>query len=147
MDQLAFISSRKRKCSNCGNVLDYVALGEYVCSFCGNKELDDYGIIRKFLDEHGPASASVIETSTGVPRAIINQYLKKGRLEITDGSPVFLKCERCGKNIKFGRICAACAKNTVSKMEETVPIEEIGEEPIPLDKLPVRKDRMFTHNK
>ncbi|MBR1628604.1 MAG: hypothetical protein IJ679_04950 [Lachnospiraceae bacterium] len=132
MDQLAMAARRRRRCKQCGSFMDYISLGEYKCPSCGFVELDDYGKIRSYLDENGTASSAEIELATGVRRSVINEYLRKGRLEITDGSSVFLKCERCGKDIKFGRFCAACAKNMVSKMEEAIPPEEIGEEPIPL---------------
>ena len=135
------ISQRNRRCKQCNSVLDYLALGEYRCPNCGNEELDAYGIIRKYLDEHGPTPSSVIALDTGVPMDIINDYLKKGRLEVADTSSVFLHCERCGKDIKFGRICTACAKNTVSSMKESITPEEIGDEPIPLAEL---QGRMFS---
>ncbi len=140
------LTKRRRKCSQCGTIMNYLALGEYKCPSCGNEELDDYGIIRKYLDEHGPSSSAAIEAATGVRRMVINEYLRKGRLEITDGSPVFIRCERCGKSIKFGRICAACAKNVVSRQEEkAIPFEEIGDEPTPF--APKKHDQMFMSGK
>lgn len=145
MADLSILTQRRRKCSKCGTVMNYLALGEYKCPSCGNEELDDYGRIRQYLDEHGPTSSAAIAAATGVRRSVINQYLRKGRLEITDGSPVFLQCERCGKNIKFGRICAACAKNAVSRMDDkAIPIEEIGDEPVPFSP---KQDKMFMAGK
>lgn len=145
MADLSILTQRRRKCSKCGTVMNYLALGEYKCPSCGNEEMDDYGKIRKYLDEHGPSSSAAIEAATGVRRSVINNYLRKGRLEITDGSPVFLQCERCGKSIKFGRICAACAKNAVTKQEDkAIPLEEIGEEPVPLSQ---KHDQMFMAGK
>lgn len=121
----------KRPCSKCGTPMNYLAMGEYECPECGNFELDDYGIVRNYLDEHGPTPATIIERDTGVRRAVINDYLRRGRLEINDGSPVFIKCEICGKDIKFGRICAACAKNAVTRNEgPRYRAEDIGDEPI-----------------
>ena len=130
MDRFSYLKARKRKCKKCGMVMDYLALGEYRCPSCRIVELDDYGIVRHYLDEHGSATASMIEAETGVRREIIDDYLRKGRLEITENSAVFLKCERCGKDIKFGRVCASCAKNAVTKLNKAFPIDEIGEEPI-----------------
>ena len=51
------------------------------------------------------------------------------------------KCEMCGKNIKFGRICPACAKNKVSRMKGYL-VDEVGEEPVP-DRI-VKAGRMYT---
>ena len=148
VDKLALAQKQRRRCSKCHTIMKYMAMGEYKCPACGNEELDDYGLIRKYLDDHGTATSLDIEMATGVRREIINDYLKKGRLEITDGSSVFLKCERCGKNIKFGRVCPACAKNFVSKLEDSVLPEEVGEEPVPLSekRLPARM-RFSDHHK
>ena len=129
MDALAMAARARRRCSKCGTMMKYLALGEFRCPACGNEEMDDYGKIRKYLDAHGTASAAEIETATGVRRSVINDYLKKGRLEITDGSSVFLKCEICGRDIRFGRVCQNCGKNLVTKQNDKVLPEEIGDEP------------------
>lgn len=135
----------KRVCSKCHTPMEYMAMGEYKCPNCQNMEYDDYGLIRNYLDEHGPTPAAIIEKDTGVRRAVINDYLRRGRLEINDGSPVFIKCEICGKDIKFGRICAACAKNVVTRNDSShIKIEEIGEEPVPLSARNNRRGEMFT---
>ena len=133
----------KRRCSNCGQVMQYRSLGEYRCPFCGNEELDDYGKIRQYLDEHGPTPGTVIEQETGVRLSVINSYLRRGKLEINDNSPIFIRCEICGKDIKFGRVCAACAKNKVSKMRDPYAKEEIGDEPSQ-QAFKVKNDKMFT---
>lgn len=123
------IANNKRFCPKCSAQLKYMAMGEYKCPECGLAEKDSYGLVRAYLDEHGPTNATIIEQDTGVPRAIIDDFLRKGRLEINDNSPVFLKCELCGKDIKFGRICPACAKNKVSRMKGYL-FDEVGEEPV-----------------
>ncbi|MBQ9631478.1 MAG: hypothetical protein IJV04_00970 [Lachnospiraceae bacterium] len=147
MDRLAMAANQRRRCSKCHTLMKYLSLGEFKCPACGNEELDDYGRIRKYLDDHGNATSLDIENATGVRRAVINEYLKKGRLEITDGSSVFLKCEKCGKNIKFGRVCPACAKNFVSHMEESILPEEVGEEPVPLSEKRIPAKMRFSDHK
>lgn len=124
------IRNRKRTCPECGERLQYLAMGDFKCPKCGHTEQDDYGKVRSFLDANGPQPATVIEEETGVPRPVIDDFLRKGRLEINENSPVFLRCELCGKDIKYGRICAACAKNKVSKMKGYL-VDEVGEEVTP----------------
>ena len=135
------ITQRNRRCSKCKAIMDYLALGEYRCPECGNEELDSYGVIRKYIDKHGPTPSALISLETGVPMNVIDDFLRKGRLEISDTSSMFLHCEKCGKDIKFGRICAACAKNSVTKMKEAFAPEEIGDEPVPISEL---QGRMFS---
>ncbi len=123
------LANQKRICPKCGTPLKYMAMGDFECPSCGHMEQDDYGKVRSYLDEHGPTPAAIIEDDTGVPRIIIEDFLRKGRLEINENSPVFLKCELCGKDIKYGRICPACAKNKVSRMRGYL-VDEVGEEAV-----------------
>lgn len=50
---------------------------------------------------------------TGIRAVRIKSFLRDGRIVIANNSIVFLKCEVCGTNIKFGRICRQCM-NTLS---------------------------------
>ena len=44
--------------------------------------LDDYGKVRKYLDENGPSTSIEISEETGVKRSVIEEFLKVGRLEV-----------------------------------------------------------------
>lgn len=55
-------------CERCRGTLKYVGVGEYQCLICHHKMLDDYGKIRRFVDETGKASALEISRNTGVSR-------------------------------------------------------------------------------
>lgn len=122
------LQSQKRYCPRCASQLKYLSLGDYVCPNCGHKEKDDYGKVREFIDENGPCSAYVIHMSTGVSQEVINDFIKKGKLEVTDDSPVYLKCEECGADIKYGRLCPNCAKSKVSKIKGYL-VQDVGEVP------------------
>lgn len=82
--------------------------GEYRCMKCGATEYDDFGKIRNYLNEHGPASKEEIGMATGVEREIINEYIREQRLEAAQ-SPVNMKCVICGKKISSGTLCEDCA--------------------------------------
>lgn len=68
-------------CSQCQGDLLYDGSGMYHCSRCGHQELDDFGKIRKFLDEHGSASILDVQRATGVSKKSIEKLLKDGRIE------------------------------------------------------------------
>lgn len=113
-------------CSKCGGEVEFRGHGEYRCKVCGNVEMDDFGKIKKYLNENGPTPALIIAENTGVGIDRINQFLKQGRVEIPENSEVFIRCENCGTEIRFGRFCPACA----SKMSRDIKgVYEVGEVP------------------
>jgi len=99
---------RPMLCSKCGGVMVFQGVGEYQCEKCKNVEYDDYGKVRGYLEKHPGANTSEVSSNTGVPQKMIRQMLKEARLEIAQGSSVFMKCERCGASIRSGRMCPKC---------------------------------------
>lgn len=119
--------NRKHYCVRCGSVMRYDALGEYRCMQCGKSELDDYGKIRAFLEEHGSASAAAIEASTGVPKIIINELLERGKIKVAGKKGSHLKCAICGTEIQYGKICPACAAKQTSDLKGIYASGFVGE--------------------
>lgn len=97
-----------RQCEKCGGVMVFQGLGEYCCEDCGELAYDDYGKVRAYIEEHKGATAAQIEDAIGVSQKTIRRLLKDGRLEIAEGSRVFLQCEICGKMIRSGQYCPEC---------------------------------------
>ena len=117
-------------CKKCSAPLEFAGRGMYKCPECGEIEYDDFGKIRKFLDEHGPTPAIEISEGTGVTVKKINNFLRQGRMEIAEGSGEYIRCEMCGTSIKFGRVCPECAMMlNKSKNMKGVSLSEIGEKP------------------
>ena len=119
------LEPKPTRCKKCGGELEYVALGEYKCRSCGYVEMDDFGKIRTFLAENGPSPAIVINQATGVSLDKINSYLRQGKIEIPEGSNIYIRCENCGTEIRYGRFCPACA----AKLSKSLQGIEIGETP------------------
>lgn len=115
-------------CKECGGKLFYQNSGEYVCEDCGAAELDDFGKIKRYLDKNGPTPASIISEDTGVALEIVNLFLKNGRLEIPEGSKFYIKCERCGCSLRFGRYCYGCTKELAGQLKGAM-FEQMGEKP------------------
>lgn len=122
-------SGRPVICRKCGGRYYYKSLGIYQCDSCGNIEMDDYGKIRTYLDQQGIAPALVISTATGVPVHIIEEHLKDGKLEIPEGSEVYIKCENCGTDIRYGRYCPACAAKLSKELKGMLHLGNVGEIP------------------
>lgn len=122
------LEKKPLKCSQCGGRLVFEGSGAYRCVSCKNIELDNFGKVKKFLDENGAASAIVIEQATGVNRKVIEQMLREGRLEIPEPSAYYIKCERCGCDIRYGRFCPECIKELAGGIK-AIFNSEIGEKP------------------
>ncbi|MCR4909248.1 MAG: hypothetical protein K5985_10505 [Lachnospiraceae bacterium] len=100
---------KPKRCEDCGGDLKPVRDGQFVCENCGKEHFNTFGRVRRFIEENGPSSPEELCGKTGADMELIRYYLKKSRLELTDNSLVFLKCEICGANIKSGTICPKCA--------------------------------------
>ena len=99
-------SNLKVSCEKCGAPLKSIRSGQYQCIECGAIEYDDFGKIRKYLDEHGPASKEEITAATGVSKGVVIDFLKQQRLIVSGkGNNV---CVLCGARIAAGTLCADC---------------------------------------
>lgn len=117
------------RCEKCGGVLKDPGLGIYVCSKCGHEIISEFGKIKKFLQESGPTNAIEISKATGISVNRIEKYLREGRIEIPEGSEVYIPCEKCGTDIRYGKYCPACAANLSKQFKSAFTQNEVGEIP------------------
>ena len=81
------------RCPDCGIHMKYIYGEMFECPVCHRQEQTQFGKVRSYLEEHGPQPAMVISNETGVPVNVIDNFLRQGRIEIPDGSPVYIKCQ------------------------------------------------------
>ncbi|MCI8509830.1 MAG: hypothetical protein K2J90_01825 [Lachnospiraceae bacterium] len=127
-------------CKQCRGKLFYQNSGVYRCEDCGAEEMDDFGKVKLYLEENGPSPAPFISEETGVPLEVVNIFLKNGRLEIPEGSRYYIKCEKCGCALRFGRFCHGCTKELAGQLKGAM-FEQMGEQP--KVKKEKEKDKMF----
>ena len=110
-----------KRCRRCGGYYVNDGHSSNLCHRCRIVDNEDFEKVRDYLYENGAATAIEIEKNTGIPIKQIEGYLKEGRLEIPANSPIFIKCENCGKEIRSGRYCDECSakisKNLNSMMK------------------------------
>ena len=124
-----FLDRKPNRCSKCKGRLKYIGGGYYQCYACGNREIDDFGRVKDFIDENGPSPSVVISDCTGVPIDIVNGMLREGRLEIPEGSNVYITCETCGCSIRYGRYCPDCIRNRTNSLKGVFFNPDVGEKP------------------
>ena len=103
-------------CEHCHRLFNYPGFGAMYCPMCKTEDEKTRRKIKDWLDEHGTASMYEISAATGVSERLIRQYLRDGMLEIPNNSPVFIKCEKCGCDIRSGRWCPECAAKLSSDL-------------------------------
>ena len=118
-----------KACSKCGVQMTYIYGEMFECKSCGNKELSDFGIIKEFLEKNGPRPAIVIHDKTGIPVDYINKLLREGRMEIPDGSDSYIKCQKCGTDIRYGKYCPDCMITLTKNVSQALWMPEVGEKP------------------
>ena len=110
-----------RICSKCSGPFEYMGAGEYKCKNCGNIEYDDYGKVRKFVDEHGPAPYHVVKKATGVNGKLVREYLDTPSSKVSFDR----KCSRCGCRIATGRLCSSCQMlEGVDPLSDTTSVKQ-----------------------
>ncbi len=122
-------------CFRCGRMFTYLGFGHFYCPICKEKDAHDFTKVKEYIYENGVAPALEVSENTGVSLKIIEQYLREGRLEIPEGSPIFIKCEMCSVDIKSGRLCPPCATtlSNAMRIEMNFDDEQIGEIPKKLE--------------
>ncbi len=120
-----------KKCNRCGRLFKEDGFCTNLCQSCVLKDNDDFDKVRLYLYEHKTATAIELSEATNVPVEQIERYLKNGRLEIPEGSPIFIKCEKCGADIRSGRLCPSCSSSLSNaiRAEMNFTDSQIGEKP------------------
>lgn len=120
-----------KTCTRCKRMFRYFGFGHLYCPTCQKIDEDDFEKVRSYIYEHGTATALEVSEATEVSLKHIEQFLKDGRLEIPETSPIFIKCEQCRTNIRSGRFCSECASRMSKALREELGVDEfqIGEKP------------------
>ena len=112
------IYNRPLVCEECGGIMIFKGVGEYQCEKCRHVAYDDYGKVRLYVEKHRGATTAQVSMETGVSQKSIRNMLKENKLEITQDSAAFLRCEVCGASIRGGRLCSKCELDYHRRMED-----------------------------
>ena len=121
------LARNNAKCEKCGSRLVYKYSGIYECEGCHIEVYDDFGRVKKYIEDHGPSSANEISMNTGVDLSTINKFLRLGRVEIPEGSGFYISCNICGAPIRYGKYCMECAVKSANGGAKGTIMDEAGE--------------------
>lgn len=104
-----------RNCLRCKKLFMYT-VGPKICENCKKLEEEEFERVRQFVKEFPGATIQEVSRETGVSRQLIYRFLKEGRLEVAEDSPIALLCENCGTRIRSGRFCVNCSKKLANEL-------------------------------
>lgn len=104
-----------KNCRRCRKIFMHVS-GPVICDACKRLEEQDFEKVRAFVRDFPGATVQEVSRETEVPSQLIYRFLKEGRLEVAESSPIALQCESCGVRIKSGRFCIGCSKKLANDM-------------------------------
>lgn len=104
-----------KNCKRCRKIIMYT-MGPQLCEDCKRLEEQDFEKVRKFVRDYPGATIQEVSAATEVSQNAIHKYLKEGRLEVTEGSPIAIQCENCGARIRSGRFCTKCSTGLARDM-------------------------------
>ncbi len=116
-----------RNCAKCGKIFQYVA-GPPICPRCREKEEQDFQIVKEYIIENPKSNMIDVSNETGISARLIEKFIKDGRLMLSEDSPIFLKCEKCGAEIKTGRFCSGCSRNLSQAMRSSIENNQVKKE-------------------
>lgn len=133
-------------CERCGRTFA-AEDGQVLCKKCLEEEVEvDFRKVRDYLYDNPGADINEVERETGVEKKIILKLLKDDRIEIVDVDNSILSCEKCGKQIKSGRLCEDCKKIKLAKEFRDVA-SDIKKDLTPKDKEYKFKKKVTFHTR
>lgn len=118
-----------RNCKNCGVIFNYVT-GPKLCPACKEKLEEKFQEVKTYIREHKGVGIPEVAENCEVEAGQIRQWLREGRLELSEESPIFLDCEGCGKPIRSGKYCEKCTANMARGLQDAIKTGK-PEEPKP----------------
>lgn len=118
-------------CPNCNKV--FVKAFRPVCEACHREVEEKFDIVSKFIrkKENRMATIEEVHAKTEVEKDLIFQFIREGRLHLSHFPNLGYPCEKCGEQIREGRLCKNCLhgiKSDLKALEQEQAFEKRKEE-------------------
>lgn len=104
-----------KNCRKCGKMFNYMD-GPRICQGCKAAIEKKFQEVKDFVRDNRTASVAEICEQCDVESKQVQQWIREERLIFADDSPVKISCEKCGAQIKTGRYCDKCKKDTMNNL-------------------------------
>lgn len=96
-------------CPNCNSLFVMTKFRD-VCDACFKEEEAQYDKVYAYIRKKTNRTASMMQVvmETGVEERLIIKFVRTGKLRISQFPNLGIPCEKCGSNIKSGRLCGKC---------------------------------------
>jgi flagellar operon protein (TIGR03826 family) len=90
-----------------------------VCDACYKEEEAQYDKVYAYIRKKTNRTASMLQMvmETGVEERLIIKFVRTGKLRISQFPNLGIPCEKCGANIKSGRLCGKCGDSLVTDLQ------------------------------
>ncbi len=108
-----------KNCAECGKVF-LPTITDETCIECHKIREGEFDVVYKFLRQNPGSSIQEVSSSSGVSVKKITQFIKDGRISLSNISADVEKflCKGCGVEIKAEmRLCEKCAEDFRSKLQ------------------------------
>lgn len=105
-------------CPKCGGV--FVKALRSVCEKCAREVETQFDTVYRFIRKRDNRRADINEVveATEVPKEQIFQFIREGRILVSQFPNLSYPCESCGADIKDGRLCDSCKGNIQSGLKQ-----------------------------
>jgi len=117
-----------------------------ICKDCEKAEVDKFEEVRLYVKENPHSSAQEVSEKCEVSVKRILQYVRDGKIDISQGMEGLITCSKCGRPIKSGRMCERCTKNIAGALTDMISVATAVKEKESSGSSP-KQSGMFTLNK
>jgi len=107
-------------CPRCGKLFNKIMAP--VCPACEKLEEEKFNELRKYIEDNPFAGINEISDATEVPTKRILNYIREGRLIVSQGLSGELRCSKCGRQILEGNFCSDCSNKMASNLGASIGV-------------------------
>ena len=107
-----------KECTICHRLISTKFEGD-ICPACQEEML--FSKVKEYIRSNPGVGIQDVAENCDVEPSQIQQWLREERLELTEGSAIYLQCEKGGAPIRSGRFCEKCKYEMSMDLQSVLP--------------------------